>query len=93
MEVLEQKGAKSTDINTAVDGFKTVCQFNQVSCQKEMQHKWGLLTKEVDEKLGLIYEKMNAIAVTNAQLLTKLDILLSDRPNGNNKNNHFTGGK
>lgn len=93
IEILEKKGAKSADLNTAIDGFRTVCQFNQVSCQKEMQHKWGLLQKEVDQKLGLIHKEMNAIAVTNAQLITKLDVLLADRQNGNGKNNHFTGGK
>jgi hypothetical protein len=94
IEALEKKGAKSTDLTTAIDGFRTVCKFNQVSCQKEMQHKWGLLQKEVDEKLGLIHEKMNAIAITNAKVITKLDILLKDRQNGNGNNiNHFTGGK
>ena len=90
--VLENNGAKCTDLNTAIDGFRTVCKFNQVSCQKEMAHNWGLLQKEVDEKLGLIHEKMNAIALTNAQLIAKLDVLLADRQNGNG-NNHFTGGK
>lgn len=92
IEVLENRGVKSTDLSTAIDGFRTVCRFNQVSCQKEIESKWGLLQKEVDEKLGLIHEKMNAIAVTNAQLIAKIDILLTVR-NGNGKNNHFTGGK
>jgi len=79
IEAVEKKGANSTDLDRAIDGFQTVCKFNQVSCQKENQHAWAKLIKEYDKKLGDLYEKLNALQVANANLVAKVEILIEER--------------
>jgi hypothetical protein len=60
---MEKKGANSTDLDRAIDGFRTVCKFNQATCQKENVHGLTVLRKEFDEKLSDLYEKLNSLAV------------------------------
>ena len=89
IEALEKKGAKVTDIDTAIDGFSTVCKFNQMSCQKEIAQQWAKNLVEFDKKVGALYERLNLIAVDNAKLVARVEVLLEDRQiNGNNKHKH-----
>lgn len=76
---MEKKGANSTDLERAIEGFRTVCKFNQVTCQKENQHGWTVLRKEFDEKFSDLHEKLNSLAVSNAELIAKVELLINDR--------------
>lgn len=88
MESLEKKGAKNKDLNSAIDSFHTVCRFNQVSCQKEVEINtrdlMGELDGELDVKLAEMYDKLNKLAISNADLAAKVQILIRERENGNN---------
>lgn len=86
MVTLENKGAKNKDLDKAIDSFHTVCRFNQVSCQKEVEHKTSVLVEDFNTKLGVMHEKLNGIAVTNANLCARVDILIDERANGPLKN-------
>lgn len=77
MEAIEEKGAK--DVKLALDGFSTVCKFNQVTCQKSQDHLWMIRMKKFDAKNDALLEKLSELAVSNANLYAKVDLLLSDR--------------
>ena len=84
IEALEKKGAKVKDIDSAIDGFHTVCKFNQMTCQKEIAQQWAENLIEFDKKMGALYEKLNKIAVSNAKLVARVEVLLIDRQTDNN---------
>ena len=92
IEALEKKGAKVTDIDSAIDGFQTVCKFNQMSCQKEIAQQWAENLVEFDKKVGALYDKLNKIAVSNAELVARVEVLLLDRQNATNKTNQSKKG-
>ncbi len=77
---LEQKGAKGADLSRAIDSFHTVCRFNQVSCQKEIESK-------LDKKLSMMHTKLNELAISNADVSAKVELLLSKNGNGNGLKN------
>jgi hypothetical protein len=83
IDALEMKAAEKGDLESAIDGFHTVCRFNQVSCQKENQVNTTKLFKELDGTLGEIFNKVGGLAVANAELSTKVEMMLKERENGN----------
>ena len=79
MEKSDKQKTTSKDITQALDGFKTICQFNQATCKIENEHKWNQIRNEIDNKLSALYEKLNDLATSNAELVAKVEILLKDR--------------
>lgn len=76
---IEKKGANNQDLERITKDFQTVCRFNQVSCQKEMEYRWSALNKDHDKKLSELYEKLNELMVENGKLVAKVEILINDR--------------
>lgn len=90
LTALEKAGEKSLvngDLESAIDSFHTVCRFNQVSCQKENEQHMVKLMQDLDKKLETLYEKLNNIALCNAKLTAKVELLV-ERENGNGNSNH-----
>ena len=79
IEAIEKKGAYSKDIKLAIDGFSTVCKFNQATCQKSQDHLWMSRMKKFDEKHDVLLEKLNSLAISNANLVAKVELLITDR--------------
>ena len=77
LEALERKRPKNSDLDHAIDGFHTVCRFNQVTCQKEIEHKTAGLGRDLDKKLAVMHEKVNGLAISNADVGAKIELLLN----------------
>jgi hypothetical protein len=60
-----------------------------MSCQKEIAQQWSKNLLEFDAKLSGLYDKLNMIMVSNAELVARVEVLLIDRQtsNGNSKHN------
>ena len=82
LAALEKACAKSKDVTTAIDSFHTVCKFNQVSCQKQIQAETSKMLKELSSELAEIYEKLNHLAVLYADVAAKVEIIVRDRESG-----------
>jgi hypothetical protein len=82
---IERAGADVQDLDRAIDSFHTVCRFNQVSCQKEIEHRQAKLIAALDVKLAKMYERVNALAISNAALEAQVKLLVK---NGNGNHNH-----
>lgn len=84
---IETVAANNKDLERAISDFQTVCRFNQVSCQKEMEHRWAKIERQHEERLGELYERLNELMVENGKLVAKVDFLINDRTiNGNHLN-------
>ena len=79
---LEKAGAKSKEVAAAIDAFHTVCKFNQVSCQKQIQAETAKMLKEINSQMAEIYEKLNQLAVSYADVAAKVEIIVKDREKG-----------
>lgn len=58
----------NTDLKQAFENFRTICKFNQVSCQKGIHCELDKVKTDIDAKLGALYELVHAQAVLMARV-------------------------
>ena len=85
LESLEKACAKTKDVSTAIDSFSTVCKFKQVSCQKQNQAETAKMLKDLSSQMAEIYEKLNHLAVSYADVAAKVEIIFQDRAKNSEK--------
>jgi hypothetical protein len=66
MEKVKHPSAK--DIETAIDSMRTVCKFNQVSCQKGVECELNRVRADLDDKLSGLYDLVNKQAIIIARV-------------------------
>ena len=68
VEAMETKNPTKHDLNTVVDSFRTVCKFNQATCQKSNAAQIEKVRRELDQKLSDLYDLINKQAVIIARV-------------------------
>jgi len=68
VEAMETKNPTKHDLNTVVDSFRTVCKFNQATCQKSNAAQIEKVRRELDHKLSDLYDLINKQAVIIARV-------------------------
>ena len=66
MEKIKHPSTK--DIEVAIDSMRTVCKFNQVSCQKGVECELNRVRADLDEKLSSLYDLVNKQAIIIARV-------------------------
>lgn len=87
VDELELKKPSKSELTTAVESFRTVCKFNQATCQKEIGVDLIKIKAEMDKKLADIYSVINEQRVMTARIDERVEILLTRNcTNGNGGN-------
>lgn len=63
------------DLEMAIDSFRTVCKFNQVSCQKGVNMEINKVRKELDQKLSALVDLVNKQAIIIARVDERVAVL------------------
>jgi hypothetical protein len=79
VEAMETKNPTKHDINTAVESFRTVCNFNQANCQKSTAAQIEKVRRVLDKKLSDLFELINKQAVIIEMVDERVDALHGDQ--------------
>jgi hypothetical protein len=78
VEAMTKENAKrpsKKDLEITLDSFHSICKFNQVSCQKELDLKMIKIKQDVEEKLGELWELINQQAILMARVDERVAIM------------------
>lgn len=97
IEELEDLCPSMKDLDTVVDSFRTVCKFNQVTCQKGNAVQMGKVKQDLEGKLAGLYTLVNNQAILMARVDERVAAILlnhnnvnhNDQPAANCKNGKF----
>lgn len=69
VEAMEKtKHPTKHDLEVAFESFRTVCKFNQASCQKGVHCELDKVRRDLDDKLSSLYDLINKQAIIIARV-------------------------